>query len=96
MLLSEDYALNTQRGAVITLRTKTGRSHWQPFFISQDQAFLFANLLTPSAGALAVSTCMTFTAGEPQGVYFFLEERSKITSPTAPGVQLGVSMPPLF
>ena len=36
--------LSTQRGAVTTLRTKTGRSHWQPFFISQDQAFLFANL----------------------------------------------------
>ena len=36
--------LSTQRGAVITLRTKAGRSHWQPSFISQDQAFLFANL----------------------------------------------------
>lgn len=65
---------------------KLGRSHWQPFFISQDQAFLFANTLTPSACA-HVSTCMTF-CWRTSGVYFFHGRKEQDNKSNCLGVQL--------
>ena len=94
MLLSEDYTLNTARCSSLSELKLAGLTGNLSLF-PRIRHFSLQTSLTPSACAL-VSTCMTFTAGEPQEVYFFLEERSKITSPSAPGVQLGLSMPPLF